>query len=115
MTLNFFIPRVMPGDPVSSLTHLAGALVFAILGGFLIARGRGAAPRVISLTLFVSSCVDAYVSRYFLTTRVPPRGTVCEPDVVPFAEPAAAQAVSATAEPSKAELIPPMLRRMLAD
>ena len=49
----------IPGfsDPVSSLTHLAGALVFAILGGFLIARGRGEAPRVISLTVFVFSCV----------------------------------------------------------
>jgi channel protein (hemolysin III family) len=49
----------IPGfsDPVSSLTHLAGALVFAILGGFLIARGRGEAPRVISLTLFAFSCV----------------------------------------------------------
>jgi channel protein (hemolysin III family) len=49
----------IPGfsDPVSSLTHLAGALVFAILGGFLIARGRGEAPRVISLTVFVISCV----------------------------------------------------------
>jgi hypothetical protein len=40
---------------------------------------------------------------------------VCEPDVVPFAEPAAAQAQQATAATSKAELIPPMLRRMLAD
>jgi channel protein (hemolysin III family) len=49
----------IPGfsDPVSSLTHLAGALVFAILGGFLIARGRGEGRRVISLTLFVFSCV----------------------------------------------------------
>jgi len=49
----------IPGfsDPVSSLTHLAGALVFAVLGGFLIARGRGEAPRVISLTVFVFSCV----------------------------------------------------------
>jgi channel protein (hemolysin III family) len=49
----------IPGfsDPVSSLTHLAGALVFAILGGFLIARGRGEAPRVISLTVFVFACV----------------------------------------------------------
>ena len=49
----------IPGfsDPVSSLTHLAGALVFAILGGFLIARGRGEAPRVISLTVFAFSCV----------------------------------------------------------
>jgi channel protein (hemolysin III family) len=49
----------IPGfsDPVSSLTHLAGALVFAILGGFLITRGRGEASRVISLTVFVFSCV----------------------------------------------------------
>jgi pimeloyl-ACP methyl ester carboxylesterase len=67
-------------------------------------------------SLFVSSCVDAYVSTYFLTTRVPPRGTVCRPDVVPFAQPAAAaQARQAAGASAKAELIPPMLRRMLAD
>ncbi|HET9556045.1 MAG TPA: alpha/beta hydrolase, partial [Actinomycetota bacterium] len=66
-------------------------------------------------SLFASGCIDAHVNRYLLTSRVPAKGTVCEPDVVPFAEPAAAQAVSATAEPSKAELIPPMLRRMLTD
>ena len=49
----------IPGfsDPISSLTHLAGALVFAILGGFMIVRGRGEAPRVTSLTVFVFSCV----------------------------------------------------------
>jgi hypothetical protein len=36
--------------------------------------------------------------------------------VVPFAEPAAtAQALQATGASSKAALIPPMLRRMLAD
>ena len=66
-------------------------------------------------SMFVSACVDAYVSRYFLTTRVPPRGTVCEPDVVPFAEPAAAQAQQAAGASAKAELIPPMLRRLLTD
>jgi pimeloyl-ACP methyl ester carboxylesterase len=66
-------------------------------------------------SLFVSSCVDAWVSRYLLTTRVPPRGTVCQPDVVPFAEPAAAQAQQAAGASAKAELIPPMLRRMLTD
>jgi hypothetical protein len=54
--------------------------------------------------------------RQYLTTRVPARGTVCEPDVVPFAEPAATtQALQATGASSKATLIPPMLRRMLAD
>ena len=49
----------IPGfsDPVSSLTHLIGAVAFAILGGFLIARGRGDARRVISLAVFVCSCV----------------------------------------------------------
>jgi hypothetical protein len=39
---------------------------------------------------------------------------VCRPDVVPFAEPAAAQTVQAGGA-SKAALIPPMLRRMLTD
>ena len=49
----------IPGfsDPVSSLTHLAGAMVFAILGFFLIRRGRGDARRVVSLAVFVFSCV----------------------------------------------------------
>jgi len=49
----------IPGfsDPVSSLSHLAGAAVFAILSAFLIARGRGAARQVISLAVFAFSCV----------------------------------------------------------
>jgi channel protein (hemolysin III family) len=49
----------IPGfsDPVSSLSHLAGAVVFAILGAFLIARGRGDVRRVLSLAVFASSCV----------------------------------------------------------
>jgi len=64
-------------------------------------------------SLFSSACVDAHVSSYFLTSRVPPRGTVCQPDVVPFAEPAAAQALQAAGASSKTALIPPMLRRML--
>ena len=49
----------IPGfsDPVSSLTHLTAAVVFAILGAFLVARGRGDARRVISLAVFAFSCV----------------------------------------------------------
>jgi hypothetical protein len=66
-------------------------------------------------SLGVSSCVDAYVSRYFLTTRVPPKGTVCQPDVVPFAEPAAAAQTAQAGGASKAALIPPMLRRVLTN
>jgi hypothetical protein len=64
-------------------------------------------------SLFSSACVDAHVSSYFLTTRVPPSGTVCQPDVVPFAEPAAAQARQATGAAGKSALIPPMLRGLL--
>ena len=59
-------------------------------------------------SLFASACIDAHVNTYLLTTRVPPKGTVCEPDVVPFAEPAAtAQALQAAGASSKAALIPP--------
>jgi channel protein (hemolysin III family) len=49
----------IPGfsDPVSSLTHLAAALVFAILSFSLIARGRGDGRRVIALAVFAFSCV----------------------------------------------------------
>jgi hypothetical protein len=44
-------------DPVSSLTHLAAAAVFAILSVPLIRPGRGDARRVISLAVFAFSCV----------------------------------------------------------
>jgi channel protein (hemolysin III family) len=49
----------IPGfsDPVSSLTHLAAAVVFAILSFFLISGGRGDARRVMSLAVFAFSCV----------------------------------------------------------
>ena len=49
----------IPGfsDPFSSLSHLAGALVFAILSLDLIGRGRGDARRVLSLVVFAFSCV----------------------------------------------------------
>jgi pimeloyl-ACP methyl ester carboxylesterase len=67
-------------------------------------------------SLFLSACVDAHVNRYLLTSRVPPKGTVCQPDVVPFAEAAAtAQTLRAAGASSKAALTPPMLRRLLTD
>ena len=64
-------------------------------------------------SLFLSACVDAHVNTYLLTTRVPPRGTVCEPDVVPFTEPAAPAQTLRASGASKAALIPPLLGRML--
>ncbi|HET8787745.1 MAG TPA: alpha/beta hydrolase [Actinomycetes bacterium] len=66
-------------------------------------------------SLFASACVDAHVSAYLLTTQVPSRGAVCEPDVVPFAEPAAAAQTLQAGGPSKAAVIPPLLRRLLTD
>jgi hypothetical protein len=59
-------------------------------------------------SLFLSSCADAYVSRYLLTGRVPPKGTVCQVDEVPFAEPA--PAASSAAASAHAYLLPPTLK-----
>lgn len=49
----------IPGfsDPVSSLSHLAGALVFAILGASLIRRGRHEARQIVALAVFAGACV----------------------------------------------------------
>ena len=44
-------------DPVSSLTHLAGAVVFAVLSVVLLHRGRGDRGRMLSLCVFALSCV----------------------------------------------------------
>ncbi len=44
-------------DPVSSLSHLAGALVFAVLSIVLLQRGRGDFGRMASLCVFAFSCV----------------------------------------------------------
>ena len=53
------IPYPIPGfsDPVSSLTHLAGAGVFACLAPFLLWRGRGNPARLVSLGVFAFSTV----------------------------------------------------------
>jgi pimeloyl-ACP methyl ester carboxylesterase len=66
-------------------------------------------------SLLASACIDGHVSGYLLTARVPPRGTVCQPDVVPFAQPAAqAQTLAAGGASPRSAVIPPMLRRLVA-
>jgi len=66
-------------------------------------------------SLLASACIDGHVSGYLLTAQVPPRGTVCQPDVVPFAQPAAqAQILAAGGSSPRAAVIPPMIRRLLA-
>jgi channel protein (hemolysin III family) len=44
-------------DPVSSLSHLLGAAVFAVLGLFLLRRGRGDAGRIAFLGVFAAAGV----------------------------------------------------------
>jgi TAP-like protein len=73
----------------------------------ILARGRLLTVEGYGHTsLFKSSCADRYVSRYLLTGRVPPKGTVCGIDEVPFGEPAAAASVTAAAAHA---LLPPAL------
>jgi channel protein (hemolysin III family) len=49
----------IPGfaDPVSSLMHLAGTGVFAVLGFFLMRRGSGSVAAMVSLGVFVFTCL----------------------------------------------------------
>jgi channel protein (hemolysin III family) len=51
--------RPIPGftEPVSSLTHLIGAGVFAALGAVLLYRGRGSGARLVCLGVYVFSGV----------------------------------------------------------
>ena len=75
----------IPGfsDPFSSLSHLAGAAVFAVLGAFLIARGRGDPWRVASLAVFVCSCVlllSVSGVYHLLTPGTPARGVLLRLD-----------------------------------
>ena len=44
-------------DPVSSISHLGGAVVFAFLAATLLRRGGGDRARMISLSVFAVSCV----------------------------------------------------------
>jgi pimeloyl-ACP methyl ester carboxylesterase len=61
-------------------------------------------------SLFASACVDRYVNRYLLTSRVPAAGTVCRPDAVPFA---AAVTMTAAERTGRAQLVPAPLRRAI--
>jgi channel protein (hemolysin III family) len=53
--------RMLPiagfSDPVSSISHLGGAVVFAFLAAALLRRGGGERLRMISLSVFAVACV----------------------------------------------------------
>jgi pimeloyl-ACP methyl ester carboxylesterase len=62
-------------------------------------------------SLFESRCVDGYLNRYLLTLQLPPRGTVCQPDVVPFAQPAPFSRVLGPS--ARSIVIPPLIQRII--
>ena len=63
-------------------------------------------------SLFESSCIDGYLNAYLLTLALPPRGTVCQPNVVPFAQPTQF-ARTAAAPSARSIVIPPFIRRLI--
>lgn len=56
-------------------------------------------------SLFMSACADAYVSEYLLSGTLPPEGTICDQDFVPFAS----MGMAATVNQSRAQLLWPQL------
>jgi pimeloyl-ACP methyl ester carboxylesterase len=103
-------PVLVVGNRFDPATRYQGAVTMANLlprSRLLTLAGWG------HTSLFAgSSCVNAWVSRYLLTTQVPPVGTVCRPDVVPFAQPAS-QAQAASGSVDLALIIPPVIRRAI--
>jgi pimeloyl-ACP methyl ester carboxylesterase len=103
-------PVLVVGNRFDPATRYHGAVTLA-----------GLLPRSRLLTLdgwghtslFESACIDGHVNRYLLSSQVPPSGTVCRPDVVPFAQPAAATQAAGRAS-SRALVVPPVLRRAIA-
>ena len=88
-------------DPATRYQDAVSTARLLARGRLLTVEGSG------HTSLFLSSCADRHVNRYLLTGRVPPAGTVCGVDVVPFSQPPPA---AATAEVSAhAYLMPPTL------
>jgi len=47
-------------------------------------------------SLFLSQCAGAIVSQYFISGALPPSGTICEQDFVPFVQPLSQVAAATT-------------------
>lgn len=100
-------PVLVIGNRFDPATRYQGAVTVANLlprSGLLTLDGWG------HTSLFTSVCIDNYVNRYLLTKRLPPKGTVCKPDVVPFAQSLTALR-SPDVRPSRTTVIPPSIRR----
>jgi pimeloyl-ACP methyl ester carboxylesterase len=95
-------PVLLIGNRYDPATPYQGAVTVANLiprAGLLTLDGWG------HTSLFQSACIDNYASRYLLTSLLPPKGTVCQPDVVPFAEPLPALTPT-DVRPSRSAVIP---------
>ena len=76
---------------VGNLFDPATAYSGAVVADRLLPNSRLLTVRAWAHTsLFQSSCADAAIAGYLLTSQPPARGTVCQPNVVPFAQPPAA-------------------------
>jgi hemolysin III len=78
-------PYALPGlaEPVSALTHLAGAVAFAAAAVPLLGRGRGDPRRVTALAVYALSCVLLLTASgvYHLQARGgPPRAVLARLD-----------------------------------
>jgi pimeloyl-ACP methyl ester carboxylesterase len=74
-------PVLVVGNLFDPATRYAGSLkVASLLPGsrLLTLHGWG------HTSLFLSSCVDGYIAGYLIDHQLPPAGTVCEQDHVPF-------------------------------
>jgi pimeloyl-ACP methyl ester carboxylesterase len=69
-------------DPVTKLDAAAAVANMMPGAGLLMLDGWG------HTSLLLSACINKNMSHYLLTNRLPPKGTVCEPDVIPFQQPA---------------------------
>jgi len=103
-------PVLVVSDRFDPATRYQGGVIAAKLlpsSRLLTLNGYG------HTSLFQSSCADGFTSQYLLTSQVPPAGTVCQVDVVPFSGPAAAPAITAGGVSKRAVVIPPVLRETI--
>ncbi|HEX6678662.1 MAG TPA: alpha/beta hydrolase [Actinomycetes bacterium] len=104
-------PVLVVGNRFDPATRYQGAVTLAGLlprSRLLTLAGWG------HTTLFESACIDGHVSRYLLSSLVPAAGTVCQPDTVPFTQPAAAAALASRRAADRALVVPAALRRAIA-
>jgi hypothetical protein len=101
------------GNLFDPATRYAGAVVAHELlsnSSLLTVHGWG------HTSLFRSACADRAIARYLLDATTPASGTVCEQDVVPFAQPsstAASAGAAAAGREVRALLFPEAVVRAL--